>query len=67
MASDKGRGAFEEEWANLRSNKVWREETVKEWLQVSAEARSAQETVHFGYLFGIMVEKNSEPILAQAI
>ena len=33
---------------------------MREWSDVAREARDSSQEVHFGYLFGIMVEKNSE-------
>ena len=48
------------EWERLRKKKVWNESLVREWGDVAAEARRKGEEVHFGYLFGICVEKNSE-------
>ena len=39
---------------------MWRWETLREWDDVSAEARANGEEIHLGFLFGLMVEKGSE-------
>ena len=52
--------AYWKEWKNLEARKVWRWETLREWADVSAEARAREEEVHLGFLFGLMVEKGSE-------
>ena len=54
--------AYWKEWKNLESKQVWRWETLVERDQVvkEAKAKPPAEQVHFGYLFGIMVEKGSE-------
>ena len=51
---------MDKEWANLRSQKVWDETVVREWDEVAAEAVREGKERHFGWLFGICVEKNSE-------
>ena len=56
----KGTAAYNKEWDNLRHQKVWQNHTVREWSDVAREARDSGKDVHFGYLFGLMVEKNSE-------
>ncbi len=53
--------AMQVEWDRLRRKKVWRESVVREWADVAREARENGTEVHMGYLFGICVEKNSEP------
>ena len=35
-------------------------DTLREWTDVSAEARAKGERIHLGFLFGLMVEKGSE-------
>ena len=42
------------------SSLVWRWETLREWDEVADEARCDNKEVHFGYMFGIMVEKGFE-------
>jgi hypothetical protein len=54
------KAAMDIEWERLRKKKVWNESLVREWGDVAAEARRKGEEIHFGYLFGICVEKNSE-------
>ena len=48
------------EWTNLEKKQTWRGETLTEWDKVADEARMSGEEIDFGYLFGIMVEKESE-------
>ena len=44
------------EWNNLESKEVRKWETLTEWDTVAEKARTTGEEIHFGYLFGIMVE-----------
>ena len=63
MHSEKAMEAYWKEWKNLESKQVWRWETVRERSEVIEEAKRlpvGQQEVHFGFLFGIMVEKGSE-------
>ena len=48
------------EWNNLEAKEVFRYETLAEWADVSGEARANGEEIHFGFLFGCMVEKGAE-------
>ena len=55
--------AYWKEWSNLENKKVWRWETLVERDDVIKAARDdphGEKEVHFGYLFGIMVEKGTE-------
>ena len=52
--------AYWKEWHNLKEKMVWRWETLTEWDTVSKEAQKNDDEIHFGYLFGLMVEKGSE-------
>ena len=52
--------AYWKEWTNLQRKQTWRWETLTEWDKVADEAKEKGEEIHFGYLFGIMVEKGSE-------
>jgi len=45
---------------NLEKRKVWEWESLREWDDVSAEARDNNQEIHLGFLFGLMVEKGSE-------
>ncbi len=54
------RAAVEAEWARLKSKRVWVTESVREWSDVAAEARAKHQTIHWGMLFAICVEKGSE-------
>lgn len=58
--NDNAMGAYWKEWKSLERRKVWQWETLREWSEVSAEARDRGEEVHLGFLFGLMVEKGSE-------
>ena len=60
LASEKAMDAFRAEWQGLKDVPVWDESSVEEWDIVAANARAEGREVHFGYLFGIMVEKGSE-------
>ena len=52
--------AYWKEWHNLEGKQVFRYETLAEWDTVSRNARVAGKEIHFGYLFGFMVEKGAE-------
>ena len=55
--------AYWKEWRNLEGKQVWRWETLCERDDVVRQAKSGpsgEQEIHFGYLFGIMVEKGSE-------
>ena len=58
--SGKARQAMAKEWENLRRKGVWNDLEVRDWKDVVKEARGKNEKVHFGYLHGLMVLKNSE-------
>ena len=63
LNNDDAMKAYWKEWQNLESKQVWRWETLVERSDVVAEAKKqppGQQEVHFGFLFGIMVEKGSE-------
>ena len=48
------------EWKRLWDKKVWDHKVVREWSDVSSEARKEGKTIHVGRIFGICVEKSSE-------
>ena len=52
--------AYWKEWDNLERKGVWNWDILAEWDDVAEQARRDQSEIHFGYLFGIMVEKGSE-------
>ncbi len=54
IGNRKAMEAYWKEWNNLESKNV---ETLAERDIVSAEARRGGKEIHFGYLFGFMVEK----------
>ena len=56
----KAMGAYWKEWENLEKRKIWEWESLREWDDVSAEARDNNQEIHLGFLFGLMVEKGSE-------
>ena len=49
--------AYWKEWRNLESKQVWAPESLAEWHGVASWARRTNNEVHFGYTFGLMVEK----------
>ena len=60
ISNPKAMDAYWKEWDNLQEKNVWRWETLAEWDDVANAARENNSEVHFGYMFGIMVEKGSE-------
>ena len=52
--------AYWKEWKNLEKKGTWDWHSLAEWDDVAAAARKSGTEIHFGYLFGIMVEKGSE-------
>ena len=52
--------AYWKEWKNLEAKQTWDWDSLAEWDDVSRAANEGEYEVHFGYLFGIMVEKGSE-------
>jgi hypothetical protein len=52
--------AMDKEWKKLEDQTAWLLDKVREWKDVSAEAKSQNRTVHVGRVFGILVEKGSE-------
>ena len=59
-SNPKARAALQKEWDRLREIPAWDESKVREWADVSAEARRTGKTVHVGRVFDITVEKNAE-------
>ena len=51
--------AMDKERQRLRDKNVWDGQESREWVHVSRDARDIGEEAHFGYLFGICVEKNA--------
>ena len=49
--------AIQQEWDRLRARKAWDEENPREWDEVAKEARQKRIEVHFGMIFGFVVEK----------
>lgn len=52
--------AYWKECNNLESKEVFQYESLAEWDDASRQARIKGEEIHFGYLFGFMVEKRAE-------
>ncbi len=52
--------AYWKEWNDLEAKMVWNWDTLCEWDDVSSKARVDGSEIHFGFSFGIMVEKGSE-------
>jgi hypothetical protein len=59
-ANPKAMAALDKEWDKLRKQVCWDESRVREWADVSAEAKRKGTKVHVGRVFDICVEKNSE-------
>ena len=55
-----GRAAQDSEWSRLRKAGAWNESGVREWSQVSAEAKRSGRKHHVGRVFEVNVEKGSE-------
>ena len=69
LQSEDALAAYWKEWRNLQAKQVWRWETLIERDEVAAKHACDPDfngEVHFGYLFGIMVEKGSEFHLGDA-
>ena len=60
IGNTKAMEAYWKEWINLDKKQTWHWETLTEWDTVADQARESGEEIHFGYLFGIMVERGSE-------
>ena len=56
----RAKAAMDKEWQTLRDKEVWDESDVREWDTVAEQAVANGEEKHFGWLFGICVEKNHE-------
>ncbi len=52
--------AYWKEWNNLEAKTFWDLDSLCEWDTVASDARANDTEVHFGFLFGIVVEKGSE-------
>ena len=52
--------AYWKEWSNLEARETWDWGSLTGWNKVAREARANNQEIHFGYLFGIMVEKGFE-------
>ena len=58
--SDNAMKAYWKEWGNLEAKETWDWNSLDEWDNIAAEARLTGKEIHFGYLFGRMVEKGAE-------
>ena len=52
--------AMDKEWGRLEKQAAWLIDKVRQWKDVSQEAKANKKTVHVGRVFGILVEKGSE-------
>jgi len=52
--------ATQQEWDRLRARHAWGENNPREWDDVAREARIKNAEVHFGMIFGCVVEKNTD-------
>lgn len=59
-STPEAQAALDKEWNRLLSIRCWREDTVRELYDVAEEARRNGTKAHFGRLFELCVEKNSE-------
>ena len=60
LGNPEAMAAYWKEWKNLEENGVWRWETLTEFSDVKGDVIAQGGEAHFGYLFGIMVEKGAE-------
>ncbi len=58
--SPKAWAALTMEWDKLRAQRCWDETKVREWRDVSADAKRLNKKAHVGRIFDICVEKGSE-------
>ncbi len=58
--NEKAKAAMDKEWNRLKSIKTWLEDTVISRKEAEKQARRSGATYHFGRVFPILVEKNSE-------
>ncbi len=56
LANPKALKARDKEWGGQRKRRVVDLASVREWADVSREARKTNKTIHSGRLFGICVE-----------
>jgi hypothetical protein len=58
--NEKAKAAMDKEWNRLKSIKTWSEDTVMSKREAEKKAKQSGQTYHFGRVFPILVEKNSE-------
>ena len=56
LDNPKAMEAYWKEWSNLEARETWDWSSLTGWNKVAREARANNQEIHFGYLFGIMVE-----------
>ena len=54
------KAAMDKEWKSLRELKAWDEQNVREWNDVSKEAKTQNKRTHVGMIFGFCVERGRE-------
>ena len=60
LANPKAQASLDVEWEKLLKKKAWDMLSVREWEDVSREAKKKNKKVHVGKVFEICVEKGSE-------
>ena len=60
LANPKAQASLDVEWEKLMKKKAWYMLSVREWEDVSREAKKKNKKVHVGKVFEICVEKGSE-------
>ena len=60
LANPKAQASLDVEWEKLMKKKAWDMLSVREWEDVSHEAKKKNKKVHVGKVFEICVEKGSE-------
>ena len=60
LANPKAQASLDVEWEKLIKKKAWDMLSVREWEDVSCEAKKKNKQVHVGKVFEICVEKGSE-------
>ena len=60
LSNPKAQASLDVEWDKLIKKKAWDMASVREWNDVSAEAKKKGKKAHVGKVFEICVEKGSE-------
>ena len=55
------------DWQRFWDKNVWGHDRVREWAEVARDAQGEGETIHFGRVFGIFVQKGPNcPMMTHA-